>query len=178
MALVEKSSPPFLFKHCLRSYAFGIAMAHKVKRKIDNEVFFLGAIMHDLGLTDDFSGENTFEVVGAQAARNFCVNNAINNNKADLIHEMVALHNSVGLAHKLDPEIALLHFGAGADVAGLWIGDIHKRTLEEILSRYSNKGCKEGMINLIHDQVIKKPNSYMATMVELGFLKKMAKVSF
>jgi hypothetical protein len=44
--------------------------------------------------------------------------------KDDLIHEMVALHNSVGIAHKLDTEIALLHYGAREDVAGLWAHDL------------------------------------------------------
>ncbi|NBI53274.1 hypothetical protein EIZ48_11870 [Photobacterium alginatilyticum] len=176
--MVKACSPEFLLNHSLRSYAFGIAMAHKVKSKIDKEVFFLGSVMHDLGLTEKCMGTETFEVEGAREARAFCIHQGIEVDKADLIHEMVALHNSVGIAHKCDPEIALLHYGAGADIAGLWSYDLNKRTVEEVLAEYSDEGFKAGMIRLIEEQIAQKPNSYMATMVELGFLEKAAKAKW
>lgn len=176
--MVTQYSPPHLVNHCLRSYAFGVAMAHKVKQPFDKEVFFLGAIMHDLGLTAEFDRGNTFEIDGATAARSFCVEQNIIQEKADLVHEMVVHHNSVGIAHDMDPEIALLHFGAGADVAGLWIKDIHKTTLQEILAEYPRFNFKEGMEKLLLDQVTRKPNSYMAPMLDLGFLKKIKQNSF
>jgi hypothetical protein len=75
--------------------------------------------MHDICLIENNIGEDTFEIEGTRMASNFCIYNCMEVSKVDLIHEMVALHNSVGIAHKLDPEIALLHYGAGADVAGL-----------------------------------------------------------
>jgi len=164
--------------HCLRSYAFGIAMAHKVKQPFDKEVFFLGAIMHDLGLTPEFDKGETFEIDGAKAARTFCIEHQISAEKADLVHEMVAHHNSVGIAHKLDPEIALLHYGAGADVAALWISDIHKKTLSEVLSEYPRLDFKEGMSKLLSEQLSRKPTSYMKSLIQLGFLKKMEKTPF
>lgn len=176
--LVVQSSPDHLVNHCLRSYAFGVSMAHKVKQPFDKEVFFLGAIMHDLGLTPAFDTGETFEIDGAKAARSFCIERQISTERADLVHEMVAHHNSVGVAHKLDPEIALLHYGAGADVAALWIDDIHKKTLSEVLSEYPRLDFKEGMVKLIAEQVSRKPKSYMAPLVDLGFLKKIEKVPF
>jgi hypothetical protein len=83
--------------------------------------------MHDIGLIENNIGEDTFEIDGTRMASNFCIHNGMEVSKVDLIHEMVALHNSVGIAHKLDPEIALLHYGAGADVAGLWAYDLNKK---------------------------------------------------
>ncbi len=170
--LVNTVSPAFLVNHCFRSHAFGLAMSHKVRRSIDREVYFLGAIMHDLGLTPTYETDETFELSGAKAARAFCVEQNLDSYQSDLVHEMVALHNSVGLAHKLAPEIALIHFGAGADVAGLWIKDIHRKTLEEALERYPSEGFVEGMIKLLEDQIHRKPYSYMTTMIDLGFFKK------
>lgn len=178
LAMVAEYSPDYLVNHCLRSYALGIAMAHKIKQPFDKEVFFLGAIMHDLGLTSEFDTGDTFEVDGAKAARSFCIEHEINTEKANLVHEMVVHHNSVGVAHKLDPEIALLHFGAGADVAGLWVNDIHKGTLAEVLSEYPRLDFKQGMIQLISDQINSKSHSYMAPFVQLGFLKKIESVPF
>jgi len=178
LAMVTEYSPDYLVNHCLRSYAFGIAMAHKVKQPFDKEVFFLGAIMHDLGLTSEFDTGDTFEIDGAKAARSFCVEHEINTAKADLVHEMVVHHNSVGIAHKLDPEIALLHFGAGADVAGLLIKDIHKVTLSEVLSEFPRLDFKQGMIKLVSAQIDSKSHSYMTPFIQLGFLKKIESVSF
>lgn len=175
LALVAECSPDHLLNHCLRTYAFGIAMAHRVKAPFDKEVFFLGAIMHDLGLTEKFDKGKTFEVDGAIAARQFCSEQGLNEDISDLVHEMVALHNSVGIAHKREPEIALVHFGAGADVAGLWIQDIHKKTLAEVLSEYPRLDFAEGMSKLLADQTQRKPHSYMKQMIELGFLDKVRK---
>jgi len=170
--LVNEFSPTHLVNHCLRSHAFGVAMAHKVSQNYDPEVFFLGAIMHDLGLTAEFDCGNTFEVDGAAAARAFCLKQKLSGEKADLVHEMVALHNSVGVAHKHDPEIALLHYGAGADVADLWIQDVHKNTVAEVLENFPVLDFKQGMQKLLADQVNSKPDSYMAPFLQLNFLKK------
>lgn len=178
LELVRDCSPDFLINHCLRSYAFGVAMAHKIDCGFDKEILFLGSIMHDLGLTEMFDGPDTFELEGAKAARSFCVENNVETDKADLVHEMVALHNSVGVAHKREPEIALLHYGAGADVLGLWIHDIHRKSLDEVISEFPRLEFKQGMARLISDQIGRKPHSYMRTMVELGFLKSVGKAPF
>ncbi|MCF6311236.1 MAG: hypothetical protein L3J39_02185 [Verrucomicrobiales bacterium] len=153
-------------------------MSYKSKTKVDPEVFFMGAIMHDLGLTDPYDKGNTFELDGAVAAMSISENLGMSKENAELIHEMVALHNSVGIAHKLAPEIALLHYGAGADVAGLWIEDLHPKTIREIISEYPRDNFKEGMIRLIADQMDKKPFSYMSTLMDLGFEKKIATAPF
>lgn len=178
LKLVQQHSPDFLLNHCLRSYAFGVAMAHKVKNSFDKEVFFLGSIMHDLGLVEPFDGAETFELEGAKAAHQFCLEQGVEQTKAALVHEMIALHTSVGIAHKREPEIALLHYGAGADVLGLWLHDINKKTLQEILTEYPRLDFKEGMSKLVSAQIERKPHSYMKTLFDLGFIKNMKKAPF
>ena len=178
LEMVSVCSPDFLTNHCLRSYAFAVAMAHKINKPFDKEVLFLGSVMHDLGLTDQYDKGQTFELDGAKAAHDFCLGHGVEQKKAELVHEMVALHNSVGVAHKREPEIALLHYGAGADVAGLWIEDIHQKTLNDIIEKYPREGFKQGMVDLLSAQMIKKPASYMSNMVALGFLNKIRQSPF
>jgi len=134
--------------------------------------------MHDLGLTKTYDVGGTFELDGAQAARSFCIDRNIPKEKADLVHEMVAHHNSVGIAHKKDPEIALLHFAAGLDVAGLWLNDINPKSLFEVIDLYPRLDFKEGMKSLLKEQVSRKPKSYMKPFIELGFLKKIDTTPF
>lgn len=173
LELVTEASPDFLLKHCQRSHAFAVAMAHNTTRPVDREVLYLGCLMHDLGLTEAHDHGATFELDGARAAHGFCCEHGLESARAALVHEMVALHNSVGVAHRLEPEIALVHFGAGADVLGLWVHDVNARTLDEILERFPRKGFGDAMALLIEDQIRRKPDSYMAGMVKLGFLKRL-----
>jgi hypothetical protein len=175
LELVTQVSPTFLLDHCLRTHAFAVAMGHTAKQKIDREVLFLGCVMHDLGLTEEHDHGDTFELDGARAARGHCLQHGISAERADLVHEMVALHNSVGVAHKREPEIVLTHFGAGADVLGLAVHDVHRRTMQEILAEYPRTGFGEGMARLIDDQMKRKPESYMSGMVALGFLDRLKK---
>ena len=178
LEIVRLYSPNFLTNHSLRSHAFGLGMAYKSKTKVDREVFFMGAIMHDLGLTDHYDKGGTFELDGAVAAKSICESFCMSKENTELVHEMVALHNSVGIAHKLEPEIALLHYGAGADVAGLWIEDLHPKTIQEILLEYPRDNFKKGMTRLLVEQIRGKPFSYMATLMELGFEKKIEDAPF
>ncbi|WP_205527116.1 HD domain-containing protein [Solimonas sp. K1W22B-7] len=175
LELVTRVSPAFLLDHCLRSHAFAVAMAHMVPRKIDREVLFLGCVMHDLGLTQEHDHGDTFELDGARDARSHCLRHGISAERSDLVHEMIALHNSVGIAHKREPEIALIHFGAGTDVLGFGVKDIHSRTMQEILAEYPRIGFGEAMARLVGDQMQRKPRSYMTSMVALGFLNRLRK---
>jgi hypothetical protein len=49
------------------------------------------------------------------------------------------------------------------------------KTIKEVLAEYPDTGCKDGMIKLINEQVIRKPHSYMSTMFDFGFLDKITK---
>jgi hypothetical protein len=66
----------------------------------------------------------------------------------------------------------LLHFGAGLDVAGLFINDVHARTIDEVLDIYPGLGFREGFARLMESQVQRKPDSYIAGLAGLGFIKK------
>src|SRR5260370_39697623 len=59
---------PFLFNHVMRSWLFGIVLAESAAIAPDAEILAVAAILHDLGLTERYNGENRFEVDGANAA--------------------------------------------------------------------------------------------------------------
>src|ERR1700723_4288634 len=59
---------PFLFNHVMRSWLFGIVLAEGAAIAPDAELLAVAAILHDLGLTERYNGENRFEGDGANAA--------------------------------------------------------------------------------------------------------------
>ena len=75
MTLVTDVSPAVLSNHCIRSYVFAreIAASQDLRGGVhyDNETLYLACLLHDLGLTDHGSGDERFEIQGADAAQRF-----------------------------------------------------------------------------------------------------------
>lgn len=177
--LVEACSPQFLVNHSIRTFCFGVAIARQLNIKADMELFYLASIMHDLGLVDPYDKtEGSFEVVGADVARSFMLEKGANEDKADLIHEAIALHSAVGIADKREPEIALVHFGAGVDVIGFRAEDISLETREVIVNAYPRFDFKQAFTPLLKDQVERKPQCHIAGHYHLGFAGKIKGAPF
>jgi hypothetical protein len=177
--LVRELSDDFLLNHCFRTYAFGCILGHQDGLKFDREVFYLASIMHDLGLTEAHAEEaGSFEYVGAKAALTFCNHRDYDESKAALVHDAIALHSAVGIAHKCDPETAMVHFGAGVDVIGIRLDEIPVHALAETLECYPRLNFKSGFADLLRRQQRAKPDSYIAGHMGLGFAKKIAGTSF
>src|SRR5260370_7528115 len=62
---------PFLFNHVMRSWLFGIVLAESAAIAPDAEILAVAAILHDLGLTERYNGENRFGVDGPNPAPQF-----------------------------------------------------------------------------------------------------------
>jgi HD domain-containing protein len=123
LQLVFDVSPDFLANHCVRSYLFGreLAAAKGLRSDVDydDELVFLGCILHDLGVTDYGRGDQRFEVDGADAAARFLSDRGISNDRTRTVWETIALHTSVGLADRFGPNQAVTHFGITLDVNGI-----------------------------------------------------------
>ncbi|MFT5132664.1 MAG: cyanamide hydratase family protein with HD domain [Gammaproteobacteria bacterium] len=177
--LVESCSPQFLVNHSIRTYCFGVAIAKHLNIKADMELFYLSAIMHDLGLVAPHNhSEGSFEVVGADAAQAFMLEKGSSQEKANLVHEAIALHSAVGIAHKREAEIVLVHFGAGVDVIGFRAEDISPETREAIVNAYPRHAFKMAFPPLLKDQVERKPQCHIAGHYNLGFSGKIKGAPF
>ncbi|MBI1263060.1 MAG: HD domain-containing protein [Rhizobiales bacterium] len=171
LALVAEVSPVYLLNHSLRTFAFGAVLGRRETLRFDRELFFLAAIMHDLGLTDRFEGPAPFELQGARAARGFLLEKGVAETKADCVHEAIALHARVGEAEKGSPEGRLVHFGAGVDVAGFRIYDLRRQDVDRVVARWPREQFKSCFCHLMQDQARLKPQSNIAGLVGLGFTK-------
>jgi hypothetical protein len=116
-------SPAFLANHCIRSYLFAreLAAAQGVRSGIDydEEIVFLGCILHDLGVTDYGGGDQRFEVQGADAAAHFLRGQGLPEDRITPVWQSIALHTSVGLAHRFGPEQSVTFLGISLDINGL-----------------------------------------------------------
>jgi hypothetical protein len=120
--LVFDVSPAFVANHCLRSYLFAreLATAKGLAPGVDyeDELVFLSCILHDLGATDHANGDQRFEVDGADAAARFLRGQGMPATRVTTVWQAIALHTSVGLAHKFGAVQAVAQMGISADIVG------------------------------------------------------------
>ena len=167
--LVTEISPTSLCNHCIRTFLFGDLLGIRDGLKYDRELLYLGDIMHDLGLTERFDAEQRFEVNGADAARAFVLEHGLSDEKAEIVWDAIALHTSIGIAVRKQPEIALVHLGATADLLGIRISDITPETVEQILDAYPRLGFNQQITQLMVSQVKRKPQTATFTwLAEVG----------
>lgn len=176
--LVSEVSPPFLVNHSIRTYLFGAALGLRDGLKFDREVLYLGAVMHDLGLTAHCNGGQPFELEGAQRARTFLLERQYDGARADLVHEAIALHTSIGRAGQNEPEVVLVQVGSSFDMVGLRFEDVSSTTIKGILALYPRLDVKRQMILLAQQAVVGKPNCPLAALMRLGFSRLVLSAPF
>ncbi len=168
--LVVEVSSKSLYHHCVRTYLFGEILGKRDGLKYDRELLYLGAVMHDLGLTEKFdSGEQRFEVDGADAAQAFVLEHGLSEEKAEIVWDAIALHTSSGIASRKQPEIALVHLGAGADLFGMGLEDIAPETIEKVIDDYARLGINASVMESLIAQIKRKPQAAAFTwMADVG----------
>lgn len=163
--------PAFMVRHCFRSYCFGAILAARNNLTLDREAFFIAAMLHDLGLSDTHADDpGSFEWVGARLAHSFCLTAEQTESRAITVHNAIALHTSIGIADRYQPEIALLHFGTGMDLFGMRVDEIPKDTLELVLGDYPRAEFKTEFSPCLSHQAQQKPDSQIAGAVGIGII--------
>ena len=92
MEYARAHSEPFLFNHAVRSWLFAVRLGQLPGTAHDAEVVAVGSLLHDLGLTDSFTGSKRFEIEGADAARAFAREQALDDRRTQLVWDSVALN--------------------------------------------------------------------------------------
>ncbi|EJN17809.1 putative HD superfamily hydrolase [Pseudomonas sp. GM79] len=162
-ALVERVHSKALLHHVHRTWWFAEFLGQQRGLKYDRETVYLAALLHDLGLTNEFSADQRFEVDGADAASRFLLENGYSKSKTELVWDAIALHSSAGIADRKQPEIALIYLGAHVDVMGLNIEQITPSLIEDTLALYPRIGMKAAFTEAVAEVARKKPFTAIGT---------------
>ncbi|GAA4679937.1 hypothetical protein GCM10023347_38320 [Streptomyces chumphonensis] len=111
---------PAIYHHSLRTYHYGRALGERrgllPDQDYDDELLFLGCVLHDTGLSDHGDGDQRFDLDGADLAVRFLRAHGLGDDRAEVVWDAVALHLSPEIAGRKRPEIALVTAGAGFDL--------------------------------------------------------------
>jgi hypothetical protein len=118
MEFARERSEPYLFNHAMRSWLFAATLAQLKQTAHDGEVLAVTTILHDIGLAEGLEGPLRFEVEGANAARAFARNEGIDERRAQLIWDGVALNSTPSISLYKEVEVALCTAGIGLDWGG------------------------------------------------------------
>lgn len=174
VALVQGVSPPWLVNHCLRTHLWAVVLAKSAVISYDEELLFVASILHDLGISDRPQKTTAcsccFALDGAQQARQFVQERHWNASRCDRLADAIALHLNVkvGLANH-GAEAHLLREGAGMDVVGARLREMHSATIQAVLKQHPLLDFSRHMRHSMKNQAQQHPASRAALLVKYGF---------
>jgi len=176
--LLLEAEAPYLVNHSIRAYAWAVGLAEHDDLAFDPEILYVAALLHDIGLVPAYDLGGCFELDGAVAARRFATRLGQAAERADAIHDVIALHMAAELPLEVPSEVPLLWDSTGVDVTGYRLADVPPRVVPPVLEAYPRLDFKVEFAARFAEQASRKPSCRVAAMVAAGSLARIAAAPF
>jgi hypothetical protein len=159
--LVRDTEDDLLYNHSRRVFFWGALSGERRDLKYDPELLYLGAMFHDMGLTELYSSSNLrFEVDGANAAGEFMKSYGVPKCDVEDVWTAIALHTTPCIPEHMRPTIALVTAGVEMDVLGIAYDEFsHKHRHEVCACHPREANFKENIIDHFAQGINKKPET-------------------
>lgn len=159
--LVRDTETDLLYHHSRRVFLFGALTGERKGLSYDPELLYIGAMFHDMGLTEGYSSKSErFEVDGANAARDFLQFYGIAERDIEEVWTAIALHTTPGIPQHMRPTVALVTAGVEMDVLGLAYNDFTAEQRDQVCAHHPRgHGFKNGIIDAFCAGTIEKPQT-------------------
>jgi HD superfamily phosphodiesterase len=159
-AFIREAENDLLFDHSRRVFLFGALQGRRRGLQPDLELLYVGAMFHDIGLTDPYrTSSQRFEVDGANAARDFLLQRGVDEVDARKVWLGIALHTTPNVPEFLEPEIALVTAGVETDVLGIGRDDLSPEALAAITAAHPRPDFKRRILQAFTDGNKHRPHS-------------------
>jgi len=163
-AFIRDVENDLLFHHSRRVFLFGALQGIRRGLQPDLELLYVGAMFHDIGLTDRYrTSALRFEVDGANAAREFLLDRGADEGDARKVWLSIALHTTPNVPEFLEPEIALVTAGVETDVLGIGRDDLPPEALEVVTAAHPRPDFKLRMLQAFTDGMKHRPETTFGT---------------
>ncbi|MGY0652508.1 HD domain-containing protein [Luteimonas sp. A537] len=159
--LVRDTEDDLLYNHSRRVFFWGALSGNRRGLAYDPELLYLGAMFHDMGLTERYSSADLrFEVDGANAARDFMNGYDVPERDVEDVWTAIALHTTPGIPAHMRPTVALVTAGVEMDVLGIAYDEFSQEQRHEVCACHPREAnFKEGIIDHFADGIRKKPDT-------------------
>lgn len=171
-------APGFLVNHSVRAYAWAVELARHDDLQFDQEVLYVSALLHDIGLVPAYDLGGCFETDGAIEAERFSLEHGQPAERARAIYDVIDLHMLAEAPAGSTAEVVLLNDSTGTDVTGYRYADVRPEAVGPILAAYPRLEFKREFAALFRDQAARKPTCRVAEMVRTGKLEAIANAPF
>jgi len=157
--LVRDTEDDLLYNHSRRVFLWGALAGERRGLKVDPELLYLGAMFHDMGLTERYASRDLrFEVDGANAARDFMKSYGVAERDIEDVWTAIALHTTPGIPGHMRPTIALVTAGVEMDVLGIAYHDFTPEQRDQVCAHHPReRNFKESIIDHFADGIRNKP---------------------
>ena len=163
--LIRSREPELLFHHSTRVYLFGALTGERKRLKYDPELLYVGAMFHDIALTEAYRhSQLRFEVDGANAARDFLRSYGIPETSVETVWDAIALHTTPGIPEHKKPEVALVTSGVEMDVLGIAYEQFTPAQRDAVITAHPRgPRFKSNIIDAFYQGMKHRPDSTFGT---------------
>ena len=163
--LVRSNADSVLYHHSRRVFLFGSLKGRSRGLVADPELLYVGAMFHDLGLTERYRRtDQRFEVDGADLARDFLLDHGRTPAEARAVWLSIALHTTPGIVEHLEPEIALVTAGVETDVLGFDLDEIPAEDRAAVVAAHERPDFKNNILRAFTEGMRDRPDTTFGTM--------------
>jgi hypothetical protein len=168
--LLEQCAP-VVAAHSERSYQFAAAFAAADGVELDDEVLYLGTVLHDIGLSAAADGSERFEVRGANFVRELLLEHGMEHDRVANVWDCIAMHASTPLARHKSPETRYANRGIALDVRGSSAEVLEPALVRAVLDSWPRHDFPTEFEAVLADEVRAHPDS-----VRMSWLESIASV--
>ncbi len=158
--LVREAASPLLFDHSRRVFVFGALRGREQGLEFDAELLYVGAMFHDLGLTERFRRtDQRFEIDGADEARRFLNAHGITGESAERVWNAIALHTTPEIPLHMAPEVALVTRGVELDVLGIGYDAVTDEQRAAVIAAHPRPDFKNQILAAFTEGIKDRPET-------------------
>jgi HD superfamily phosphodiesterase len=162
---VRAAEDDLLYDHSRRVFFFGALHGRQRGLSPDLELLYVGAMFHDVGLTQPFRSTSNlrFEVDSANTARDFLLDRSVAEDACRTVWLSIALHTTPGIPEFLEPEVALVTAGVETDVLGIGRDALPADALTAVTAAHPRPDFKRRILQAFTEGTTNRPQSTFGT---------------
>lgn len=158
--LLRDVATELVFDHSRRVFLFGSLRGQEQGLDYDPELLYIGAMFHDLGLTEKYRRtDQRFEIDAADVARSFLSGYGIDGEAGDKVWNAIALHTTPEIPLHMDPVVALVTRGVELDVLGIGYNAISDEQRQAVVQAHPRPDFKNQVLASFTDGLKDRPDT-------------------
>jgi HD domain len=167
--VARRYCPSALYAHSVRSYLWGVAYAERKGLDFDGELFYVAAMLHDVGLTRPFDAHQMpFEEAGGQVAWVFGAASGWPVGRRTRVAQVIERHMWPSVDVLEDVEGHLLEVATGIDISGRRLDIVPLDLQSEVDAAWPRLGLMTEFSECLRVQGERKPTSRAADLIRSG----------